>query len=86
MLRIPLITAFCALALTLAACAGNGGNKTAARQPEEPAEMAETEEIVQTFRKVPLPADCQGVAFDAYRQMMLAVAEGYDESDKEAFL
>ena len=46
----------------------------------------QTEEIVQTFRKVPLPADCQGVAFDAYRQMMLATAEGYEEADKEAFL
>ena len=41
---------------------------------------SEEEEITRTFKKVPLPADCQGVAFRAYWQLSIdeAEAEGFE--------
>ena len=74
-----ILTLGCALAL--AACAGNGGSNAAAQQPVETEELTEPEEIVKTFRKVPLPQDCEGVAFQAYQQMMAERIEEYEDSD-----
>ena len=45
-------------------------------QPAAPEE--EDEEITKTFRKVPLPADCEGVAYEAYKKMMISEAVSYD--------
>ena len=50
----------------LAACGGNGGRQSA-QEPAANADSPAAEEIVPTFRRVPVPADCQGVAFEAYR-------------------
>lgn len=74
------ITLILGCTLALGACGGNGGN--GGNQPAEtPVETPGTEEIVTTFRKVPIPEDCQGVAFRAYRQMMAERIGEYEESD-----
>ncbi len=64
-------------AVLAVACAGNPGQKA----DKQPAENLETEEINTTFRPVPIPAGAEGIAFEAYEQILRTKIDEYDEEE-----